>query len=324
MKDKTWERTSVAGLLRHKSGRYYGRLSVAGKDKFVSTKTTLLEIARRRFSEERATHERVRKAVRKSTQGIGTIGDLLAIYRARLQAYADTEMKPARKLRLMQQTRYIERTWPDFAKLEPSEIAPTAFREWRSRALSEGTGKKPQGDKGPETRGKSAFSFNAGLDCVRTLLDIVVDSNVIPSNPLAVKRSGPDRLKANYKPKKEMMIKRLGEQATPEGTAEIQYFEDFASQPADQKGGTVYTVANFLRPYTVPDIAGVFCAIEPNFSLAEVDHGRLICLSIPQTYQTERKYLNLLMKQLFFLHASAFRSRPGAHAAAQHDRPRSG
>lgn len=101
----------------------------------------------------------------------------------------------------------------------------------------------------------------------------------------------------------EMVTKRLGEKATADAKAEVQYFEDFAKQPADQKGGTVYTVANFLRPYTVPDIANVFCAIEPNFSLAEVDQGRLICLSIPQTYQTERKYLNLLMKQLFFLHA---------------------
>lgn len=101
----------------------------------------------------------------------------------------------------------------------------------------------------------------------------------------------------------ELVTKRLGEKTTPAAKAEIQYFEDFSKQPADQKGGTVYTVANFLRPYTVPDIAEVFCSIEPNFDLNEVDQGRLICLSIPQTFQTERKYLNLLMKQLFFLHA---------------------
>jgi type IV secretory pathway TraG/TraD family ATPase VirD4 len=65
----------------------------------------------------------------------------------------------------------------------------------------------------------------------------------------------------------------------------------------------VFTVANYLRPYTPKDIADVFCAVETNFSLAEVDAGKLICLSIPQTYQVERKYLNLLCKQLFFLHA---------------------
>jgi type IV secretory pathway TraG/TraD family ATPase VirD4 len=70
-----------------------------------------------------------------------------------------------------------------------------------------------------------------------------------------------------------------------------------------RKSGTVYTVANFLRPYRPAEIAEVFSSNEPNFSLAEVDFGKLICLSIPQVFQVERKYLNLLCKQLFFLHA---------------------
>jgi type IV secretory pathway TraG/TraD family ATPase VirD4 len=81
------------------------------------------------------------------------------------------------------------------------------------------------------------------------------------------------------------------------------YFADFDKQPPEQKAGTVYSVANFLRPYCVPEIAEVFCARAPNFSLSEIDAGRLVCLSIPQVFQVERKYLNLLCKQLFFLHA---------------------
>lgn len=85
--------------------------------------------------------------------------------------------------------------------------------------------------------------------------------------------------------------------------ADAEFFKDFAAQPPEQKGGSISTVANFLRPYAIPDIADVFCSIEPNFSLAELDAGKLICLSIPQTYQVERRYLNLLCKQLFFLHA---------------------
>lgn len=81
------------------------------------------------------------------------------------------------------------------------------------------------------------------------------------------------------------------------------YFADFDQQPPEQKSGTIYSVANFLRPYRPPEIAEVFSAAEPNFSLAEVDAGKLVCLSIPQVFQVERKYLNLLCKQLFFLHA---------------------
>ena len=84
---------------------------------------------------------------------------------------------------------------------------------------------------------------------------------------------------------------------------DAEFFKDFAAQPPEQKGGSISTVANYLRPYAIPDIADVFCSIEPNFSLAELDAGKLVCLSIPQTYQLERRYLNLLCKQLFFLHA---------------------
>lgn len=100
-----------------------------------------------------------------------------------------------------------------------------------------------------------------------------------------------------------LLLARLGEMATPAAEAERQYFKDFAEQPPEQRSGTVYSVANFLRPYTPPDIRQVVCSVEPNFTLAEVDAGRLICLSVPQTYQVERRYLNLLCKQLFFLHA---------------------
>ncbi|AHF92554.1 hypothetical protein OPIT5_22270 [Opitutaceae bacterium TAV5] len=93
------------------------------------------------------------------------------------------------------------------------------------------------------------------------------------------------------------------DKATGDAAAvERQFFKDFAAQPPEQRSGTVYTVANYLRPYTPPDIAEVFCSPEANFSLAEIDEGRLICLSVPQTYQVERKYLNLLCKQLMFLH----------------------
>ncbi len=100
-----------------------------------------------------------------------------------------------------------------------------------------------------------------------------------------------------------LLLARLAEHPSPAAEVERQYFSDFAAQPPEQKSGTVYTVANFLRPYTPPDIRQVVCSIDPNFTLAEVDAGRLICLSVPQTYQVERRYLNLLFKQLFFLHA---------------------
>ena len=39
---KTWNKTKIQGLLRHKAGWYYARLYVRDKEKWVSLKTTLL------------------------------------------------------------------------------------------------------------------------------------------------------------------------------------------------------------------------------------------------------------------------------------------
>jgi len=101
----------------------------------------------------------------------------------------------------------------------------------------------------------------------------------------------------------ESLVEKLEKSDQPAAAVEIQFFRDFAAQAPEQRSGTVGTVSNYLRPYTPPDIAEVFCSTKPNFALEEIDHGRLICLSVPQTYQVERKYLNFLCKQLLFLHA---------------------
>ena|GEM_PF-4933883 len=46
---KTWNRTRIQGLLRHKSGRYYARMFTRGKEKWVSLGMNLFEIAKARM-----------------------------------------------------------------------------------------------------------------------------------------------------------------------------------------------------------------------------------------------------------------------------------
>jgi type IV secretory pathway TraG/TraD family ATPase VirD4 len=101
----------------------------------------------------------------------------------------------------------------------------------------------------------------------------------------------------------EELVAELRKAKDPAAMEERLFFKDFAAQPNEQKGGIISSAANYLRPYTHPDLVEVFSSLEPNFSLSELDAGRLVCLSIPQTLQVERKYINFLCKQLFFLHA---------------------
>ena len=89
----------------------------------------------------------------------------------------------------------------------------------------------------------------------------------------------------------------------PEVTPLVHYFDEFIKQPPEQLGGVRSTVFNYLQPFTAPDIAEVFCPEKPTFSLDAIDQGKLISVKIPQKYQVEKKYVGLLLKVLFYLHA---------------------
>jgi hypothetical protein len=89
----------------------------------------------------------------------------------------------------------------------------------------------------------------------------------------------------------------------PEMEPLVQYFQEFIKQPSEQLGGIRSTVFNYLQPFTAPDIAQVFCPEKPTFSLREIDQGKLVSVKIPQKYQVEKKYIGLLLKVLFYLHA---------------------
>src|SRR6267154_4762700 len=48
---KTWQRTRKPNLLRHKSGRYYGRAFAGGKEVWQSLKTSHYSVAEARLAE---------------------------------------------------------------------------------------------------------------------------------------------------------------------------------------------------------------------------------------------------------------------------------
>jgi hypothetical protein len=97
----------------------------------------------------------------------------------------------------------------------------------------------------------------------------------------------------------------------------IDYYREFSKQPPEQMGGITSTVFNYLQPYTAPDIAQIFCPSDPTFAIKELDLGRLVTVKIPQKYQTEKKYVGLLLKILFYLHALRRYDLPAAQRDAK-------
>lgn len=57
---KTWEKTRLQNLVRHKSGRYYARLFLNGKEIWKSLKTTHFSIAEGKLGEIKKEHRKRR------------------------------------------------------------------------------------------------------------------------------------------------------------------------------------------------------------------------------------------------------------------------
>jgi hypothetical protein len=94
------------------------------------------------------------------------------------------------------------------------------------------------------------------------------------------------------------------------------YTEQFLTQPTEQLGGVKTTVANYLKFFTEPDIAAVFCPLEKStVSLREIDRGKIICVSVPQRFPVERRYIHTLLKLAFYTHALRRFDRPTSERA---------
>ncbi|OAM89732.1 type IV secretion system DNA-binding domain-containing protein [Termitidicoccus mucosus] len=99
------------------------------------------------------------------------------------------------------------------------------------------------------------------------------------------------------------IIGMLDEKNTPQSRELMEHHEtQIASQPKEQLGGVRGTLANRLKHFTHPDIAKVFCPDHSTFSFSEIDRCKVICVSIPQRFKTERRYIHTLLKLVFYSH----------------------
>ena len=77
----------------------------------------------------------------------------------------------------------------------------------------------------------------------------------------------------------------------------------FLNQPDEQFGGVRETIGNYLQYFLTPEVAEVFCTGESTFDFAAIDQGKIILTTMPQKFQTERRYVNTFLKLLYYNHA---------------------
>ncbi len=116
---------------------------------------------------------------------------------------------------------------------------------------------------------------------------------------------------------KEIM-EMIGAQTTPEAEELFSHYQtNLLAQPAEQLGGVKTTIANYLKYFTDPDIAAVFCSKQKStVSMSDIDRGKIICVSVPQRFPVERRYIQTLLKLSFYIHALRRFDRSAAQRAA--------
>jgi hypothetical protein len=112
------------------------------------------------------------------------------------------------------------------------------------------------------------------------------------------------KLLSNRESLEEEMENLEGLLETPRRAAVYAHFANrFLNQPEEQSGGVRETIGNYLQYFLTPEIAEVFCAGESTFDFASIDQGKIILTTMPQKFQTERRYVNTFLKLLYYNHA---------------------
>jgi hypothetical protein len=79
--------------------------------------------------------------------------------------------------------------------------------------------------------------------------------------------------------------------------------DGYFGQPPEQLGGVQGTISTYLEFFINPEISEVFCANEPTFSMDQIDDGKIVCIAMPQKFQSERFYINTILKLSYYFHA---------------------
>jgi hypothetical protein len=121
---------------------------------------------------------------------------------------------------------------------------------------------------------------------------------------LPVTLSGAFELLSN-KGKLEDELKNLADLdlQMPRRTVLQDHFKNrFLNQPAEQLGGVRETIGNYLQYFLTPEVAEIFCVNDSTFKFSAIDEGKIILVTMPQKFQTERRYVNTFLKLLYYNH----------------------
>jgi integrase len=169
---KTWERTRLQNLVRHKSGRYYARAFAGGKEVWKSLKTKHFSVAQARLAEFLKEHRQRVSNGNGEVSAKMTFADAAAIHLGNLDG--NLSIKPRTRHYWRQRLAALIKSWPGLNETELRNITPADCRKWASAYA----------------KLASPTNYNNTVALLRHVLNVAIEAGVIYSNPAtALKRA---------------------------------------------------------------------------------------------------------------------------------------
>src|SRR5437762_12975172 len=128
---KTWEKTRLQNLVRHKSGSYYARAFAGGKEVWKSLKTSHFSVAQARLAEFLKEH---RQRAGNGGNGGSGISAKMTFGEAAMSHLRDldnnVEIKPRTRAYYRERLRALEKSWPLLSTTEIRKITLGDCKQW--------------------------------------------------------------------------------------------------------------------------------------------------------------------------------------------------
>ena len=162
---KTWEKTRLQNLVRHKSGRYYARLFLNGKEIWKTLKTSHFSVAEAKLAEVQKEHRERKGREIDPANAKMTFGQAAALHIQRVDE--DISLKRRSRKYVKETLAAFLKNWPELSSMEVRRITPSACRDWAVRYA----------------KTFCATRYNATISLFRRILAVAIESGVIHSNP---------------------------------------------------------------------------------------------------------------------------------------------
>jgi integrase len=186
---KTWTKTKIQGLMRHKTGNYYARLYLGDKEKWVSLRTDILEVAKARFR----TDEGVLAIREHQVRGVSvqsepfTFAQAKAKYLERLAGeVALGQMKPGTLAYWKTVLSTIEASWLQLMKQTLSDQQVDQIKNADCKTWAAGYLKTPSKRESRKKEGSKSISpryYNNSIFALRSVFAEAVDAGHLHRNP---------------------------------------------------------------------------------------------------------------------------------------------